>query len=43
MYDRAFKDWLCTLKVRRTVDVFGDHFVEYDGGMCGSLMECDQQ
>ena len=39
MHDMAFLDWLCSLKVRRTVDVFGDHFREYDGGLFGCLVE----
>lgn len=39
----AFLDWLCSLKVRRTVDVFGDHFMEYDSGMFGCLVEGDQR
>ena len=37
--DMAFKDWLCSLKVRLTVDVFGDHFIEYDGGLFVGLVE----
>ena len=41
--DMGFLDWLCSLKVRRTVDVFGDHHREYDGGVFGSLVEGDQR
>ena len=36
----AFLDWLHSLRVRRTVDPFGDHFMEYDHCF---LIEGDQR